>query len=61
MHIGHIELFVSDPAQAQQFYEETLGFEVTAVQGDGQFIWLKLERYRTFTPSNARIPICLCL
>ena len=42
MHIGHIELFVSDPVQARQFYEEVLGFEVTAVQGEGQFIWLKL-------------------
>jgi catechol 2,3-dioxygenase-like lactoylglutathione lyase family enzyme len=42
MHIGHIELFVTDPAQARQFYEEVLGFEVTAVQGSGQFIWLKL-------------------
>ena len=28
MHIGHIELFVTDPAQARQFYEEVLGFEV---------------------------------
>lgn len=43
MRIGHIELFVTDPAQARQFYEEVLGFEVTAVQGDGQFIWLKLD------------------
>ena len=42
MKIGHIELFVADPAQARQFYEEVLGFEVTAVQGNGQFIWLKL-------------------
>ena len=42
MQIGHIELFVTDPAQARQFYEDVLGFEVTAVQGNGQFIWLKL-------------------
>ncbi len=42
MQIGHIELFVNDLAQARQFYEEVLGFEVTAVQGNGQFIWLKL-------------------
>ena len=44
MQIGHIELFVTDPAQARQFYEEVLGFEVTAVQGNGQFIWLKLGK-----------------
>lgn len=31
MKIGHIELFVADPVQAKQFYEEVLGFEVTAV------------------------------
>lgn len=42
MKIGHIELFVTDPTQARQFYEKVLGFEVTAVQGNGQFIWLKL-------------------
>jgi catechol 2,3-dioxygenase-like lactoylglutathione lyase family enzyme len=43
MHLGHIELFVTDPVQARQFYEEVLGFVVTAVQGNGQFIWLKLD------------------
>ncbi|MAU00320.1 MAG: hypothetical protein CL608_24530 [Anaerolineaceae bacterium] len=42
MQIGHIELFVTDTAQARQFYEDVLGLEVTAVQGNGQFIWLKL-------------------
>jgi catechol 2,3-dioxygenase-like lactoylglutathione lyase family enzyme len=42
MKIGHIELFVRDPMKSRQFYEEVLGFTVTAVQGEGQFVWLQL-------------------
>jgi catechol 2,3-dioxygenase-like lactoylglutathione lyase family enzyme len=46
MHIGHIELFVSDPLASRDFYVTKLGFEVVAEQGpEGQaprFVWLKL-------------------
>ena len=38
--IGHIELFVSDALKSKQFYENVLGFEVVAVQGE-QFVWVK--------------------
>jgi catechol 2,3-dioxygenase-like lactoylglutathione lyase family enzyme len=41
MKLGHIELFVRDPLRSKQFYEEVLGFEVTAVQNQ-QFVWLQL-------------------
>ena len=41
MKLGHIELFVRDPLQAKQFYEDVLGCAVTAVQGQ-QFVWLLL-------------------
>jgi catechol 2,3-dioxygenase-like lactoylglutathione lyase family enzyme len=40
MKLGHIELFVRDLLRSKQFYEEVLGFEVTAVQE--QFVWLQL-------------------
>ena len=40
MRIGHIELFVRNPAEPRAFYERVLGFEVKAVQG--QLVWLKL-------------------
>ena len=39
MKVGHIEIFVSSPTAAREFYERALGFEVAAVQGD-QFVWL---------------------
>lgn len=38
---GHIELFVHDPRASRRFYEEGLGCEVEAVQGES-FVWLKL-------------------
>jgi catechol 2,3-dioxygenase-like lactoylglutathione lyase family enzyme len=41
MRFGHIELFVSDPPKARQFYEAVLGFEVVDVQSDA-FVWLKM-------------------
>jgi len=40
MRIGHIELFVRDSESSRTFYEQVLGFTVTAVQGRN--IWLKL-------------------
>ncbi|MBI3158655.1 MAG: VOC family protein [Chloroflexi bacterium] len=40
MRIGHLEIFVRDPAAARRFYEEGLGFEFTAEQG-ADFVWLK--------------------
>ena len=42
LKFGHIELFVRDPLNARQFYEEVLGFEVVDVQGDA-FVWLKID------------------
>ena len=41
MRIGHIELFVSDPARSRAFYEGVLGFTVT-VEQEGGFVWLSL-------------------
>ena len=40
MKAGHVEIFVSDPAAARVFYEDVLGFEVVAVQGE-RFVWLR--------------------
>jgi catechol 2,3-dioxygenase-like lactoylglutathione lyase family enzyme len=40
MRVGHIELFVSDPLASKTFYEDVLGGEVVAVQGD-RFVWMK--------------------
>src|SRR5437762_3376151 len=40
MHVGHIELFVRDPRASRAFYENVLGFELVAEQG--QHVWLKL-------------------
>lgn len=40
LHLGHIELFVRDPAQALTFYRDVLGFELTVVQAD-RFVWLR--------------------
>jgi catechol 2,3-dioxygenase-like lactoylglutathione lyase family enzyme len=40
MRIGHLELFVRDPERSRSFYEQVLGFEVTAVQGRN--VWLML-------------------
>lgn len=40
MQFGHIELFVSDPRASKEFYENALGFEVEAVQGE-HYIWMK--------------------
>src|SRR5262245_51184505 len=39
--LGHIELFVQDPARSREFYLDMLEFEVIAEQGGGSFIWLK--------------------
>ena len=41
MRVGHLELFVRDPLASRAFYEDVLGAEVVAVQGD-QFVWIKL-------------------
>src|SRR5436190_1931909 len=40
LKLGHIELFVRDPAHSRDFYRDLLGFEVIAEQG-ADFIWLK--------------------
>jgi catechol 2,3-dioxygenase-like lactoylglutathione lyase family enzyme len=46
MRIGHIELFVSDPVAARDFYVGKLGFEIEAEQGpEGEpprYIWLNV-------------------
>lgn len=41
MRFGHIELFVKDLLVARKFYEDVLGFELVAIQGEN-FVWLKL-------------------
>ena len=41
MRLGHVEVFVTDVGRARAFYEGVLGFAVTAVQGDGRFVWLR--------------------
>lgn len=43
MHFGHIEIFSIDPARAQAFYQDLLGFELTTVQPGGH-IWLKKDQ-----------------
>jgi catechol 2,3-dioxygenase-like lactoylglutathione lyase family enzyme len=40
LKLGHMELFVSDPARSGDFYRDVLGFELLAEQG-ADFIWLK--------------------
>jgi catechol 2,3-dioxygenase-like lactoylglutathione lyase family enzyme len=40
MQFGHIEIFVSDIQRSLHFYENVLGFALTAIQG--QHIWLQL-------------------
>lgn len=40
MKLGHVELFVRDPAASRDFYERVLGFEVTSEQPGG-FVWLR--------------------
>jgi catechol 2,3-dioxygenase-like lactoylglutathione lyase family enzyme len=39
MHVGHTEIFVSDPLTSKEFYVDVLGFTLMAVQGE-QFVWL---------------------
>lgn len=39
MQFGHIEIFVSDIQRSLHFYENVLGFAVTAIQG--QHVWLQ--------------------
>src|SRR5688572_4538265 len=45
MQFGHIEIFVSDTQQSRHFYENILGFELTAVQG--QLVWLQKDNIDT--------------
>ena len=40
LKLGHLELFVRDPARSRDFYRDILGFEVVAEQGP-DFIWLR--------------------
>lgn len=39
MRLGHIELFVKEPLKSLEFYRDTLGFDVVAIQQE-RFIWL---------------------
>ena len=53
MLIGHTELFVRDPHASRRFYEEVLGFELVAVQGDN--VGLKLgDREILLRPGTGR-------
>ncbi len=40
MRFGHIEVFVTDPLKAKEFYEHVLGFEITEIQNE-KYVWLK--------------------
>ncbi len=40
MKLGHIEIFVPKPLQADRFYIDVLGFELVTIQSD-EFVWLK--------------------
>lgn len=40
MQFGHLELFVSNVAKSKQFYQEVLGFEITAAQSEN-LVWLQ--------------------
>ncbi|HEX3356501.1 MAG TPA: VOC family protein [Tepidisphaeraceae bacterium] len=40
LKLGHLELFVHDPARSRDFYRDILGFEVISEQGES-FIWLR--------------------
>lgn len=42
LRVGHVEVFVRDTAAARRFYEEILGFTVTAVQHEGRIVWLEM-------------------
>jgi catechol 2,3-dioxygenase-like lactoylglutathione lyase family enzyme len=59
MRFGHLEVFVTDPARAQEFYTQVLGFDLVAVQGS-DFVWVKigeiellLRRGRPAAPASA--------
>jgi catechol 2,3-dioxygenase-like lactoylglutathione lyase family enzyme len=41
LKLGHIELFVSDPGEARDFYRNVLGCQVLDAQSD-RFVWLRL-------------------
>lgn len=42
MKLGHIEIFVSKPMEAKDFYEKVLGFEVIDIQ-DNRYVWMKSD------------------
>ena len=42
MKLGHIEIFVRDPAESRAFWEDVIGAEVETIQGEGAFVWLTL-------------------
>jgi catechol 2,3-dioxygenase-like lactoylglutathione lyase family enzyme len=57
LKLGHLELFVRDPAKSRDFYRDLLGFQVTSEQGPN-FIWLtnndrEILLRRSETPSAA--------
>lgn len=39
MKIGHLEIIADDPSLLADFYKDSLGFELTVVQGN-RFYWL---------------------
>ncbi|ARU42220.1 hypothetical protein CCB80_14135 [Armatimonadetes bacterium Uphvl-Ar1] len=53
MRLGHIELFCKNCDKTQAFYVDSLGFEVTEVQG-GQYVWLRSDGFEILLrPGNA--------
>jgi catechol 2,3-dioxygenase-like lactoylglutathione lyase family enzyme len=44
MKIGHIEIFVTDPPKAKDFYHDVLGFEEVEIQHE-KFVWMKKDKF----------------
>lgn len=41
MFLRHVEIFVSDPLKAKDFYQNVLGFEVETIQKE-KYVWMKM-------------------
>ncbi|MCE9583720.1 MAG: VOC family protein [Planctomycetes bacterium] len=38
--VGHLEIFVTDPSRAKEFYRNVLGFEIGDIQHEGKVVWM---------------------
>ena len=55
MKLGHIEIFVSDPLKAREFYQHILGFELVDVQGE-QYAWFRKDQLEILLRPNRTAP-----